>query len=88
MNIKEVKSAYTVNSKDEFLICNSGSALVVTLGSAVGNDETYYIKNIGAGTVTITPNSPDTIDGDSTKDLLQYESCIILDYDLNTWLVL
>lgn len=60
------------------VLCNSGSAITVNLPTAVGNSKLrYVITNIGAGTVTIDPNGAQTIAGDSTFDLYQYESLSI-----------
>lgn len=88
MNITEVKSDYIVKSTDFFIICNSGLALSLSLKSAIGKQDVFYIKNIGVGAVTITANLPDLIDGAATKVLNQYESCLIYDYDVNVWIVI
>jgi hypothetical protein len=77
-----------ITTDNQVVICNSGSALTLTLPSTVGSNEVYYIKNIGAGAVTITSTGPDLIDGASTKVLAQYESANLLDYTVGVWIVL
>lgn len=88
MNITKVTSNYTIKESDSFVVCNSGVALAVTLKSATGNGDVFYIKNIGSADVTVTATLPDLIDGAATKTLTQYESCLLLDLDTNVWMVI
>jgi hypothetical protein len=79
---------FTVLATDAQEICNSASAIICNLPAATGTNRVLGIKNIGAGTVTITPNGSDTIDGNSTQYLMQYESMSLLDYAVGVWLIL
>lgn len=88
MNITKVKSDYTIKETDPLIVCDSGIALALTLKSAIGKEDVFYIKNIGAGDVTVTATLPDLIDGAATKVLAQYESCLLCDYGVNTWIVI
>jgi len=77
-------TAGTVNllaSDAGVIICNRGSAMTVNLPTAVSNSGlSFLITNIGAGTVTLDPNLLETIMGESTFDLYQYENiCIVSD---------
>jgi hypothetical protein len=47
---------YTALNKDQ-LIVNSGSAVTITLPSSPSAGNIVYVKNVGAGTVTIARNS-------------------------------
>jgi hypothetical protein len=87
VDLQEVKASRTISSKSPYYICNSASVMALTLQSANGSGAMYYIKNVGAGTVTVTATGADLIDGSSTKTLAQYASCILIDYAVNTWAV-
>jgi len=89
MNIIEVVETSDVNRMNELLVCNSSDPIVLSLKrSATGTACGYYIKNIGAGDVTVTPVVNDFIDGSATRVLTQYESIYIIDYSLNNWIVI
>jgi hypothetical protein len=88
MNITTVKGNYTVKSTDRVIVCDSSSVLTLTLKSAVGNRELYYIKNIGSANVTISAAGGDVIDGSTTATLVQYDSANLLDYRTNYWIKL
>jgi hypothetical protein len=60
---------YTVATSDYTIDCTSGT-FTVTLPSAVGiAGQIFVIKNSGAGTITITPNGAETIDGGASYSL-------------------
>ena len=80
--------SYVITSADETVICNKGSAMTITLPAATGSGITYSIKNIGAGDVTVDGNSSDTIDGDTTQTLYQWDGIRIADYAANKWVVI
>lgn len=86
--MKAITNNYTIKDSDFIIVCNSSSDISLYLKSASGKEDMFYIKNLGTGNVTITANSPDLIDGESTKVIAQYESCLLLDYDLNVWIVI
>ena len=93
MEVITLKSTTTIIDdysldNDVLIICNSATAFSVYLKSAVGKKDGFYIKNIGAGDVTVTADGSDLIDGAATKVLAQYDSNVFLDYDVNTWILL
>ena len=89
MLIAEVTQTSDVIRMNELLVCNSSNPIVLSLKRlATGTACGYYIKNIGPGTVTVTPMLNDFIDGAATRDLLQYESIYIMDYNLHNWIVI
>jgi len=81
-------SNYTIESIDNMIICNKETVMTITLPPASGGGRVYYIKNIGAGTVTVDGNSSDTIDGDLTQVVFQHEGIQIADYAANKWAVI
>lgn len=86
--MNKIKGNYTVKETDSMIVCDSSVALTVTLKSATGKEDLFYIKNIGSADVTVTATLPDLIDGAATKVLAQYESCLLLDFDVNTWILI
>ena len=70
------------------IVCDKATAMTVNLPAATGSGRHYYIKNVGAGVVTIDPNASETIDGETTQALQQWESMEIIDYTLGGWAII
>ena len=79
---------YTATVNDEVIICNKGTAMTINLPVASGSGQTFDIKNIGAGTVTIDGNTSDTIDGETTQEITQWDSINVVDYASNKWIII
>ena len=60
----------------------------ITLPTATGSGQAYYIHNMSTGTVTVDGNSTDTINGDLTQELTQHDSIHIVDYGTGTWAII
>jgi len=89
MEIVKITSTCDITKMNQLLVCSSSDPIVISLKRlATGTACGYYIKNIGSGTVTVTPVVDDFIDGSATKELLQYESIYIIDYSLNNWIII
>ena len=59
-------TTYTATTSDYVIDCTSGT-FTVNLFTAVGNTGRILVfKNSGAGTITLDPNSSETIDGFTT----------------------
>jgi hypothetical protein len=82
--ITTVTDTYTVLQSDETIICNKASAFTVTLPVTVIG-QTFVIKNIGLGAVTVDGDSTDTINGELTQTVNQWESMQIICYAANSW---
>lgn len=66
-------ATYTVLDSDYIIIVDRASAVTVNLPTAVGrNRRVFYIKQVGAGAVTIDPNGAETIDGQATLVTKRY----------------
>lgn len=76
-------STGTMSNTVEVAICNSASAMVLTLPAHV-TDKEIRIVNISTGVVTLTPTSG-TVKGVATETLDQWESLILLN-DGTNWL--
>lgn len=84
--IKTITNTYTVLVDDETVICNKSSDFTVTLPVATIG-QTYRIKNIGTGKVTVDGDSSDTVDGDLTQVLHQWEGILLQCAVANTWII-
>ena len=62
--------------------------MTANLPAATGSGRILYIKNIGLGNVTVDGNGSDTIDGEFTQILYQYEAIPIQDIASGIWIVL
>jgi hypothetical protein len=84
-----IKTAtYTISATDNTIICNKTTAMTINLPAASGSGKTYLIKSIGLGAVTIDGDSSDTIDGELTQIINQWEGLNIIDYAANTWVII
>ena len=68
-------------------VCDSATAITVTLPSAVGkNGCVLFFKNVNTGNVTTDGFSTQTIDGQQTQILTQYSSFELVAYNGN-WFI-
>jgi hypothetical protein len=68
-------------------ICNSASAITITLPSAVNKDGcVLFFKNVNTGNVTVDGNGSQTIDGQLTQILPQYSSFELVAFNGN-WFI-
>lgn len=67
LNVAVKVGTYTLTTADDFVSCTGTFA--VNLPAATGSGKRFYVKSIN-GTITVTPNGADTIDGNATVDLV------------------
>jgi hypothetical protein len=84
----EIGATYAVAAADQAIVCNRGTAMTVNLPAATGSGRLLAIKNIGAGTVTVDGDSGETIDGETTQELAQWDGVQIVDYVSGVWAVI
>jgi hypothetical protein len=80
-------NTFTVTESDTTCIANKSTAMTVNIPAAIGSGRLLHIKNIGLGNVTIEGNGSNTIDGELTQTLYQWEAIIIQDYGSGVWIV-
>lgn len=81
-----VSGSYTIDLNDYYVFC-SGTGYTVTLPTAVGNEaREYTIKYTGTGTITVDADGSETIDGDLTKILVQWDAMKIVSNGAN-WII-
>lgn len=85
--ITNATDTYGILETDSTIICSKTTNFTVTLPTAVVGQK-FTINNIGAGIVTVDGASTDTIDGDLTQQLIQWESMDLICYVANKWGVL
>lgn len=78
-------TSYNVPASDVFGLVTSNNSSAVAwalpqaaLGSNYPNGSSLWVRNLGAGTVTITPSSPSTINGGTTYTVAQGHSAQIV----------
>jgi hypothetical protein len=79
---------YVITNADEVIVCNKATAILITLPAATGGGKRVTVKNVGAGSATLAGDGSDTIDGETTQTLTQYESLQVVDYAANKWAIL
>lgn len=84
---RSINSIRTLDSTDSQIECTANT-FDVTLPTAVGiKGKVYSIKNTGTGVITIKTTSSQTIDGESTQTLEQWENITLMSNDAN-WIIL
>lgn len=79
---------YIALPTDDVIICNKTTDMVITLPLSIGTGKRYDIKNINTGMVTVSGNSIDKIDGESTQLLSKWDSISLIDYASNEWIII
>ena len=83
LNYVAKTATYTATAADYLIDCTTGT-FTIDLPSAVGiTGRVYVVKNSGAGTITVDPNSGQTIDGSATATLIALQSIQIMSNGAN-----
>lgn len=82
---RAITTARTLDDTDELVDCTSGT-FTVTLPTAVGFVRSYTVKNSGSGVITVGTTSAQTIDGNASVSLNQYESVTLRSNNAN-WVI-
>jgi hypothetical protein len=82
-----VVDTYSILSTDETVVCNKATSFTVVLPTAVVG-QVFRIKNINTGIVTIDGKTTDTIDGELSQDILQWECIHVQCYAANKWAII
>lgn len=78
----------TLDDSYAVVLCNKATPMTVTLPPANQSlGKTFTVKNINVGTVTITPDGAETIDGAASKEIAtQYTTVVLIPKDGNWYL--
>jgi hypothetical protein len=87
-NLQVKTDSYLLTTDDDLVVCNKTTAMTITLPVAVGRGKVFVIKSINTGTVTIDGDTDDTIDGEATQHITQWESVTVVDYVANKWVII
>lgn len=88
-----VSSGYVVTATDRFVSVASSGATTINLPAVSSRTQPVAIKNMAAGTVVVTPNGSDTIDGSLATFTLEAAAtplfpCVWLWPGTGTWWIL
>ncbi len=87
--VSTVTGSTTLDINYSVVLCNSSSAVTITLPSASScSGRQYTVKNINTGAVTITPNGSQAIDGNSFFILSSQYNIISIVSDGTNWSIL
>jgi hypothetical protein len=87
MAVRIVTDTTTEQTGDDLIVCNKGTTMTVNLLAATGSGRRLIIKNINAGVVTVDGVDSETIDGETTQTLAQWEALQIIDYASGAWVI-
>jgi len=76
------------SSKDGVVVCDSATAITVSLPAAVGSGYTIYVANVNTGVVKIDGNVDETINGSAAEYLYQGDAMVLVDYATGKWVIL
>ena len=79
--------SYIATLADEVIVANKATAMSVTLPAATGSGKPFTIASINIGPVTLACNGAETVNGDATQTLYQWESMQVVDYAAGVWVV-
>jgi hypothetical protein len=84
--VTTVTDTYNVLATDETVICNKTTAFTVTLPTGVVG-QIFHIKNINTGVVTVSL-AGDTIDGETSQTLNQWDCMKVQCRASNIWIII
>lgn len=88
LNVRTATDSTTIAVTDDILICNKATPMTVTLIAATGTEQRFYIKNVGVGEVTVARAGSDTIDGETSQSILQWECIELVDRYPANWSII
>lgn len=78
---------YTVGADDYQIECTTGTFTVTLLTAAGITGKVYSIKNTGTGIITVNTTSSQTIDGNLTQTLNQWDNLMVMSNGAN-WIII
>lgn len=85
--VRAVVDTTTETAGDGLIVCNKGTAMTVNLLAATGSGRRLIIKSIGAGAVTVDGADAETIDGETTQVMAQWDAMQLIDYAAGAWVI-
>jgi hypothetical protein len=86
LNTVYVTADETLDGDEQFVVSNSGSAIVLTLPLSGSNSgKPIQFARLGAGALTIQRSGSDTISGDNSFSLDPYQTVTLTADGISTW---
>jgi hypothetical protein len=88
LSYTEKTANYTVTNIDDIVNCTSNSFTLTLPDSIVNSGKKFYLKNTGAGTITLNTTNSQTIDGNASGilTLTTGDSMIVISNNQN-WVI-
>lgn len=83
--ITPVTTTYGMDGTEKYIRCTGAGGFTITLPAATGLKVAYAFKSTCTGAVTIEGAGSDTIDGQLTRLIYQYENLTVLDAAAGVW---
>lgn len=75
---KTATYAVVAADRGDVLLCSGTFSVTLDAAATLGNGFAFALRNTGTGTITIDPNSAETIDGVATKALKPGQSAVLI----------
>lgn len=85
--IRVVTANAVLSETDQVLVCDKATAMSVTLPDATASGKMFRVKSINTGVVTLTADTGDTIDGETTQPINRWDSISVVDYTSGKWVI-
>jgi hypothetical protein len=80
---------YVPNEWDDAVVCNRLTDMTVDIPMATGSGRSIIVKNIEDILVQVRPSGMELIDGENVNvNVYQWESIIVMDYDVGKWIII
>lgn len=80
-------SNYSITSEDYTIECTSGTFTLILPTAVTRSGKVYVLKNSGSGIITVATTSSQTIDGQTSGLLSQYDSLTVQSNGSN-WIII
>ncbi len=86
--IKELHGDYRIQDNDYILVYNGPEDIspYVYLPSATGSKSVYIVRNLIDVDLVVCAEAPDTIEGETSFTVVQYETVVLLDFKTGLWI--
>ena len=86
-NVTTVTNNYNIGETDDIVIFNKTTAITGILPAINGLNKSYILKNINVGELFVSGIYAQTIDGQTSQALTQWDSMSVVNYASGAWII-